>query len=143
MANYVRTSILDNVFSTDRFRNLIRDYETIVYVEIIQEYETHLLPMLMRTCRGYLFRLPYIKANTNFEIFNRLSSPIPVPETEEEQRSPLNISFHRFNAYSMPYKVDTTIQNFRRDPHMSRQQVRHNSVHPDSRIFVFLLRHDK
>jgi hypothetical protein len=143
MKNYVRSAILDNVFSKGQFDNRIKDYETIVYLEMLNEYNTHLLPMLMDTCRSYLYRLPFIQANTNFEAFSRSAPPIPIPETEEEQKSPLNITFHRFSAYGMPFPVDNTIQKFRKNPFMNRERIPHGAVHPDSRILLFLIRHDK
>jgi hypothetical protein len=143
MSNYIRSAILDNIFSQDQSENRIKDYETIVYLEMIHEYNTHLLPMLMHTCRSYLYRLPFIQANTNFETFSRLISPISIPATEEEQKSPLNISYYSFSAYSMPFPVDNTIQKFRKNPIMTRQRIPHGVVHPESRILLFLIRHDK
>ena len=112
-------------------------------MEFLNEYETHLLPMMMQTCRSYLYRLPLIQVNTDFGTFNRLVSPVPIPETEAEQSSPLNISFHRFSAYSMPFAVDNTIQRFRKNPVINRERLPHGAVHRDSRTFLFLIRHDK
>jgi hypothetical protein len=143
MVNYIRTATLDNIFNLDYFENRIPDYETIVYLEFIQEYETHILPMLMNTCRHYLYRLPLIQANTDFGSFNRLSSPVPIPETEQEQSSPLDIEFHPFNAFGMPFPVDINIQKFRQNPDIRRERVERGAVHPDSRILLFLVRHDK
>ena len=57
--------------------------------------------------------------------------------------TPLNITFHRFSAYGMPFPVDNTIQKFRKNPFMNRQRIPHGVVHPDSRILLFLIRHDK
>lgn len=99
--------------------------------------------MMMHTCRSYLYRLPFIQANTNFGAFNRLSSPVPIPETEEEQSSPLNVTLYPFSAYGMPFSVDNTIQKFRKNSRLSRQRIPRGSVHPDSRILLFLVRHDK
>ena len=99
--------------------------------------------MMMQTCRSYLYRLPFIRANTNFGAFNRLVSPIPIPESEEEQSSPLKISSYEFSAYGMPFSVDNTIQKFRKNPIIRRERIPRGSVHPDSRILLFLVRHDK
>lgn len=99
--------------------------------------------MMMQTCRSYLYRLPFIRANTNFGAFNRLVSPIPIPESEEEQSSPLKISSYEFSAYGMPFFVDNTIQKFRKNPIIRRERIPRGSVHPDSRILLFLVRHDK
>ena len=144
MNNYIKTAILDNIFSTGPFDNArMIGYENVVYMEMQYEYDTHLLPMMMHTCRNYLYRLRFIQANTNFESFNRLMSPIPIPETEEEQTSPLNTSFHRFSAYGMPFPVNNIIQKFRKNPPVTRQQFPPGVVHPESRILLFLIRHDK
>jgi hypothetical protein len=143
MINFVRSATLDNIFSPDTYDNRIRDFETIIYLEFFQEYDTHILPMLVHTCRIYLYRLPLIQANTKFDTFNRLTSPVPIPETEEEQSSPLNISFHQFSAFGMPFPVDINIQKFRKNPDMRRERMPRGAVHPDSRIFLFLIRHDK
>lgn len=99
--------------------------------------------MMMHTCRSYLSRLPWIQANTNFGAFNRLTSPVPIPQTEEEQSSLLNLTLHQFSAYGMPFSVDNTIQKFRKNPMLTRQRIPRGSVHPDSRILLFLIRHDK
>ncbi len=143
MMNYVRSATLDNIFGEGRFQNRMHEYEVIVYLEMLDEYDTHILPMLMDACRNYLYRLPLIQANTDFGAFTRVIPPIPIPETEEEQRSPLNISFHQFSAYGMPFPVDNTIQKFRKDPYMTRKRLPRGSVHPESRILLFLLRNDK
>jgi hypothetical protein len=143
MRNYIRSSILDNVFGRGHFENRIREYASIVYLEMEQEYETHLLPMMMRTCRTYLYRLPFIQANTDFGSFTRLMSPIPIPETEEEQSSPLKTSFHRFSAYGMPFRVENLIQKYRKNPVINKERIPPGVVHPKSRILLFLIRHDK
>jgi hypothetical protein len=143
MKNYVRTAALDNIFGTGQFNNQIKDFETIVYLELLHEYETHILPMMLHNCRTYLYYLPFTQANTNFGTFNRSVSPIPIPETEEEQKTPLNTTYYRFSAYSMPFPVDNTIQKFRKNPIVTRQRIQHGTVHPESRILLFLIRHDK
>jgi hypothetical protein len=143
MKNYIRSATLDNVFSTGHFDNRIKNYETIFYLEMIQEYDTHMLPMMMHTCRNFLYRLSFIQANTNFESFTRLMSPVPIPETEEEQSSPLYMPLYRFNAYGMPFPVNNNIQKFRKDPIITRQRISRGLVHPQSRILLFLIRHDK
>jgi hypothetical protein len=144
MSNYIKSAILDNVFSTGPFDNSrIRNYHSIVYTEMEQEFDTHLLPMMVHTCRSYLYRLPFIQANTNFESFNRLMSPIPIPESEEEQSSILDFPLYEFNAYGMSFPVNSRIQKFRKDPIMAREPIPHGAVHPESRILLFLIRHDK
>jgi len=143
MKNYLRSAVLDNVFSTGHFRNRIRNFETIVYLEIEHEYNTHILPMIMHTCRSYLYRLRFIQANTDFGSFNRLMSPVPIPETEEEQSSPVKKASERFNAYGMPFPVQNRIQLFRKNPIIARERIPSGIVHPESRILLFLIRHDK
>ncbi|CAF1219891.1 unnamed protein product [Adineta steineri] len=133
MKNYIRAGILDNVFGGGPFSNKMRDYDSIVYWEMLQEYDTHILPMLMHTCRTYLYRLPFIQANTDFGSFHRSMSPVPIPETEQEQRSPLQKPMDRFNAYSMPFFVDNAIQKFRKNPALYREQIPPGVVHPQSR----------
>lgn len=143
MSTYIKSGVLDNVFSSGRFTNTIVNYDSILYVEVLEEYETHLLPVLMRVCRNYLYLLPHTRPNTNFGSFDRSTSPIPVPSTIEEQGTPIDVISTDFTAYSLPYPVDNSIQKFRKNPRLHRPQMPPNSVHPESRILLFLLRHDK
>ncbi|CAF4609534.1 unnamed protein product [Rotaria sp. Silwood1] len=133
MRNYIQAGLIDNIFGKDYFQNKMKNYESIVYMELKYEYATHILPMMLYTCRSYLYRLPFIQANTDFESFNRLMSPIPVPATLQEQSSRLTIPLYQFSAYGMPFRVDNRIQKFRKNPIMSRQFVSPDSVHPESR----------
>lgn len=143
MKNYLRSAVLDHVFSQGHFANHIKHFETIVYLEMVHEYNTHFLPMIMQTCRNYLFRLSATRANGDFGSFTRVHPPVPIPPTAEEQQSLLNVSYHRFSAYSLPFPVDTAIQKFRKDPKIIRPYIAYGSVHPDSRVLLFLIRHDK
>ncbi|CAF5117973.1 unnamed protein product, partial [Rotaria magnacalcarata] len=143
MRNYIHTSILDHVFAVDAFPNRIRNYNIIVYMEMKLEYTTHLVPMMHHTCRRYLHRLSLIQANTDFGSFNRLGSPIPVPSSVEEQRTPFTIPLYQFSPYGMPFPVDNSIQKFRENPILTRGNIPRNSVHQDSRVLLFFIRHDK
>ena len=134
---------MDNVFGPGRFESRIAEYPSIVYLEMVHEFETHILPAMMRVCRSYLHRLPSIQANTDFESFSRLSSPVPIPASEEEQSSPLPTPFYRFNGYGMRFPVQNYIQRFRKNPILTLEQIPSGVVHPDSRILLFLVRHDK
>ncbi|CAF3025667.1 unnamed protein product [Rotaria sp. Silwood2] len=115
----------------------MKNYESIVYMELKHEYSTHILPMMLHTCRSYLYRLPFIQANTDFGSFNRLMSPIPIPPTPEAQSSTLTIPLYQFSAYGMPFRVDNRIQKFRKNPIISRQYVSPDSVHPESQENIF------
>ncbi|CAF0855023.1 unnamed protein product [Rotaria sordida] len=141
MRNYIQTALIDTIFAKDHFQNKMKNFENIVYFEMKHEYITHILPMLMHTCRTYLYRLPLIQANTDFESFNRLMSPIPIPATVEEQTSTLKIPLYQFSAYGMPFRVDNSIQKFRKSSTINRQYVSPDAVHPESRILLFLIRH--
>ena len=143
MKDYIQSAVIDNIFAKEQFENTTKNFEAIVSLEMEQEYATHLLPMLLRTCRNYLYRLPFIQANTDFGSFNRRMSPIPIPDTEEEQKSPLKFPLHPFTAYGMPFPIDTRIQKFHEEPVIAREQVLSDIVHPESRILLFLIRHDK
>jgi hypothetical protein len=143
MKDYIKAAIIDNVFGTGRFENHMPHYIGIVYTEMVHEFETHLLPMMMSTCRTYLARLPLIQANANFLTFDRQMSPIPIPIDEDEQKSAFSTPYHRFSAYGMPYRVENYIQKFRRNPILVREHISSGLVHPESRILLFLVRHDK
>jgi hypothetical protein len=143
MRNYIHASILDHVFAVEAFPNRIRNYNIIVYMEMKLEYTTHLVPMMHDTCRRYLHRLSLIQANTDFGSFNRLGSPIPVPSSVDEQRTPFTTPLYQFSPYGMPFPVDNSIQKFRENPILTRGNIPRNSVHQDSRILLFFIRHDK
>lgn len=143
MKHYIYSGILDLIFSNQYFPNKLRSFETIVYLELTHEYSTHILPMMQHTCRQYLYRLQFIQANTDFGSFNRLMSPIPIPATEEEQRSRLPSPIYQSSAYGMAFPVDNSIQKLRTKPIITRPKIASDSVHPESRILLFLIRHDK
>lgn len=143
MELYIRTAILGNIFGLDNFLNKIPNYVNIVYSELVQEYETHILPAIMRRCREYLYRLPFTRPNMNFESFNRENSPVPIPPTEEGQRASIDKFADDFNAYSMPFRVETGIRYFEQNRTTVRPWLPPSTVHSQSRILLFMIRHDK
>ncbi|CAF0888301.1 unnamed protein product [Adineta ricciae] len=111
---YVQVAILKHVFSIEHFPNTIKNYVNIVGQEMVDEYETHLLPMLMNTCRTYLYHLSMMQTNTDFGSFSRLVPPVKIPESAEELRTPIDLPTDRFSAYALPFTVDNTILAFKK-----------------------------
>lgn len=143
MKNYIHAGVIDNVFAKDQFQNRIRNYNIIVYFELKLEFATHFLPMIQHNCRRYLYRLSLIQANTDFGSFSQLGSPIPIPATEAEQKALIPRPMYKFSPYSMPFRVENTIQKFRENPILNRGPFVRTDVHPESRNLLFLIRHDK
>lgn len=142
MEHYIQSAILDNVFSEGPFQNTMANFKEIVQREMVEEYEKHLLPMMMYTCRNYLARLRHIQANVNFQSFSRTSPPIPLPASHEEH-NPLPHPTHRFSAYGMPFPVENGIQKYRPESDEFRDPVSADRVHPESRTLLLLVRPDK
>ena len=140
---YILTAVSDRVFSENVVRNQLPNYEEILHREMTDELETHLLPMMARTCRDYMSRLPRIQANADFISFERTASPVPIPPTEEEQSSPLPERPSTFSAYGLPYPVKIDIEQYRKDPAILPGQLLSTRVHSESRALLFLIRNDK
>ena len=140
---YILAAVTDRVFSENVVHNQLVNYKSILHREMTDELETHLLPMMVRTCRDYITRLPRIQANADFLSFTRAASPVPVPLTEEEQSSPLPEPASTFSAYGLPYPVKTDIEEYRRDVASLPDQIISSRVHAESRALLFLVRHDK
>ena len=143
MNHFINTAVIEHVFGGGRFENRIANYSEIVFNEMVEEYETHLLPAMMRTCRIYLFRLPFIQVNTDFINFNRSMSPVTIPATDSELQMPFSHGPFRFSAYGMPFKVENQIQFLRDHSLIKREKLPESSVHPESRVYIFMVRHDK
>lgn len=140
---YILAAVTDRVFSESVVRNQLLNYEGVVHREMNDELETHLLPMMARTCRDYLTRLPRIQANAEFVSFARDASPVPVPPTEAQQSSPLPGRPSPFSAYGLPYHVKADIERYRRDPAILPGQLTFSRVHAESRTLLILIRNDK
>ncbi|UJR37133.1 hypothetical protein I4U23_029837 [Adineta vaga] len=143
MERYIAAAITRLVFSVDNFRNSLPNYVDILHMEMVEEYETHILPMLMHTCRTYLYHLSLMRTNTEFQSFHRLMSPVPIPESEAEQGTPVSPPTDRFSAYALPYPVDNSILGFAGNGDFHLAWLSPDIVNPESRKLIFLLRHDK
>lgn len=140
----IRAAVTERVFPMPGlFESRVADPQTIVFNEMLEEFESHILPMMMRACRVYLYRLPFIQANTDFLKFNRDMSPVPLPATDKEQRSTFTRAPYRFSAYGMNFPVENDIQFLRDDRPMVRQQIEDSRINNDSHVYLFMVRHDK
>ena len=143
MRYYIRSAVLDQIFGLGEFENTREDYLQIVEEELVQEYETHLLPMMMYSCRTFITRLPHIAPNTDFLNFNRHTSPVPLPSADEISR-PFHHAVHTFSGFGMPYRVESDILRIDdSDPSYFRETISPEKVHPESRSLVYLVRPDK
>ena len=110
---------------------------------MVDEYETHLLPMLINTCRTYLYHLSMMQTNTDFASFSRLVPPVKIPESAEELRTPIDLPTDRFSAYALPFTVDNTILAFKKRGKINLSWVSPSIINPESRKLIFLMRNDK
>ena len=140
---YIFASVIDRVFGIGPFANQMLYHAEILQKEMSDEFESHLVPMMVRTCRDHLTRLPLIQANTNFFEWSRAAPPIPVPETEEEQKSAFPARVPPFSAYGLPFPVLSGIEAYRTNFALTPGRILTSRVHAESRTLLFLVRHDK